>query len=490
MNFCWAYDSFGNRTQQSTSNAAFTTGENGACNTTGSLASPLNTWASYNRQNQVTGTTAAPGGYAYDGAGDVVNDGKNAYLYDAEGRICAVTNGDGWTGYLYDAAGNRVAKGSITNPNGTCDIATNGFTPDTGYVVGPSGEQLTEVDGSGNWVHTNVYAGGKLIATYDGDVNASTLHFHFDDPLGTRRAQTDATGLVEATYQSLPFGDGFAASGIAYDPTENHFTGKERDTESGNDYFGARYFGSSMGRFLSPDPLGGSLANPQSLNHYAYAFNNPLKFIDPTGMYVCDDSENCDSDQDKKFSMALSNAQADVFKMQIEKGLGSNEVEDAQEAINSYGDEGVDNGVDVKFDSNAKVGETYVDGITGAKTKDNPTGQNILVVLPYNSDSGLVSHEGVHVAHGEAWVASGFSTGKNPTRFQDEIDAYHVQYNIMQTEMQGLTGSLGPEIFTRGESFRDFLPDLRDFLKSDPHYSLTPASKERAFCKGCSVVPQ
>jgi len=93
MNFCWAYDSFGNRTQQSTSNAAFTTGENGACNTTGSLASPLNTWASYNRQNQVTGTTAAPGGYAYDGAGDVVNDGKNAYLYDAEGRICAVTNG-------------------------------------------------------------------------------------------------------------------------------------------------------------------------------------------------------------------------------------------------------------------------------------------------------------------------------------------------------------------------------------------------------------
>jgi len=111
------------------------------------------------------------------------------------------------------------------------------------------------------------------------------------------------------------------------------------------------------------------------------------------------------------------------------------------------------------------------------------------VVLPYELDAGLVSHEGVHVAHGEAWVASGFSTAQNPTRFQDEIDAYHVQYNIMQTEMNGLTGNLGPEIFTRGESFRDFLPDLRDFLKSDPHYGLTPASKTPAFIKG-SVVPQ
>ena len=152
MNFCWAYDSFGNRTQQSTSNAAFTTGENGACNTTGTLANSFNTWASYSAQNQVTGTPQATGGYAYDGAGDVTGDGANQYLYDAEGRICAVSNGYGMTGYLYDAAGNRVAKGRITNPNGTCDVTTNGFVQTAAYVVGPSGEQLTEVDGSRNCV--------------------------------------------------------------------------------------------------------------------------------------------------------------------------------------------------------------------------------------------------------------------------------------------------------------------------------------------------
>ncbi len=66
------------------------------------------------------------------------------------------------------------------------------------------------------------------------------------------------------------------------------FAGKERDAESGLDYFGARYYGSSMGRFMSPDPSGLYYAdptNPQSLNLYSYALNNPLKFVDPTGLY-------------------------------------------------------------------------------------------------------------------------------------------------------------------------------------------------------------
>jgi len=65
-----------------------------------------------------------------------------------------------------------------------------------------------------------------------------------------------------------------------------HFTGKERDTESGNDYFGARYYASTMGRFMSPDPHTGTLVhimNPQRWNMYAYALNNPLNMTDPTG---------------------------------------------------------------------------------------------------------------------------------------------------------------------------------------------------------------
>jgi RHS repeat-associated protein len=68
---------------------------------------------------------------------------------------------------------------------------------------------------------------------------------------------------------------------------ELKFTGKERDAESGLDYFGARYYGSNMGRFMSPDPSGLYYAdptNPQTLNHYSYVLNNPLIATDPDGL--------------------------------------------------------------------------------------------------------------------------------------------------------------------------------------------------------------
>ena len=73
-----------------------------------------------------------------------------------------------------------MAKGTITAMS--CDVTSNGFVQTAGYVVGPGGEQLTEVDANNNWRHTNIYVGGKLIGTYDGTVSAPTLHYYFDDP--------------------------------------------------------------------------------------------------------------------------------------------------------------------------------------------------------------------------------------------------------------------------------------------------------------------
>jgi RHS repeat-associated protein len=70
----------------------------------------------------------------------------------------------------------------------------------------------------------------------------------------------------------------------------SRYTGKERDAESGNDYFSARYYSSAMGRFLSPDRSKSPAAvpyavldDPQSLNLYAYVGNNPLTRFDPNG---------------------------------------------------------------------------------------------------------------------------------------------------------------------------------------------------------------
>jgi len=74
-------------------------------------------------------------------------------------------------------------------------------------------------------------------------------------------------------------------------------TGKERDSESGLDNFGARYNASSLGRFMSPDPLMASATvyNPQTWNRYTYALNNPLKFIDPDGLKEVS-AEDCQKD--------------------------------------------------------------------------------------------------------------------------------------------------------------------------------------------------
>ena len=130
-------------------------------------------------------------------------------------------------GYVYDADGQRVAKGTITTFS--CDVTTNGFQTQSDYVRDQAGNQLSEfTPGSGGSVtlaHTNVWANGVLIAT--DDVNKT--HYYLNDWLGTRRVQTDYAGNLEQTCASLPYGDG-ETCGPA--PTENLYTGKERDSES------------------------------------------------------------------------------------------------------------------------------------------------------------------------------------------------------------------------------------------------------------------
>jgi RHS repeat-associated protein len=76
------------------------------------------------------------------------------------------------------------------------------------------------------------------------------------------------------------------------------FTGKERDSESNLDNFGARYDSSTLGRFMSPDPMMASARVwvPQTWNRYAYALNNPLRFVDPDGMKEVS-AEDCKKDK-------------------------------------------------------------------------------------------------------------------------------------------------------------------------------------------------
>ena len=111
--------------------------------------------------------------------------------------------------------------------------------------------------------------------------------YYLGDQVGTTQMETAGNGVPVWQGEFSPFGQE-----LDNQTTENNykFTGKERDTESGLDYFGARYYASNMGRFMSPDwsakiePVPYSkLDNPQSFNLYAYVGNNPLSNADTDG---------------------------------------------------------------------------------------------------------------------------------------------------------------------------------------------------------------
>jgi RHS repeat-associated protein len=98
---------------------------------------------------------------------------------------------------------------------------------------------------------------------------------------------------------------------------------KERDNETGLDYFGARYYASTLGRFTSADPLlaSGRTSMPQSWNRYSYVLNNPLKLIDPTGL--ADDDPNEQEPEkipDKGYYMKID--------------VGANKTVDRKEVVN------------------------------------------------------------------------------------------------------------------------------------------------------------
>jgi RHS repeat-associated protein len=85
---------------------------------------------------------------------------------------------------------------------------------------------------------------------------------------------------VVAQSGHFPYGEQWYATGSS---SKWIFTTYQRDFNSGNDYAMARYYASRLGRFASPDPLGGSISDPQSLNRYSYARSDSVNLIDPSG---------------------------------------------------------------------------------------------------------------------------------------------------------------------------------------------------------------
>ncbi len=113
-----------------------------------------------------------------------------------------------------------------------------------------------------------------------------TLVYHHEDHLTGSNVDTDESGALNQVLDYYAFGATRIDEQYGNFNNDYKFTGKEKDAETGLYYYGARYYDSELGRFISRDTWEGELENPQSLNRYSYVLNNPLKYVDPSGNRV------------------------------------------------------------------------------------------------------------------------------------------------------------------------------------------------------------
>jgi RHS repeat-associated protein len=360
----------------------------------------------------------------------------------------------------YDAAGNQtglsIPIGSASDNalmNGTYAydgenrllVATMNSGPPASFVYDGEGRRVQKIVGSGGSAVTTTYvhdASGNLAAEYGGTGVTPGKNFLTDDMLGSTRLVTDGSGNVLRCIDYLPFGEEIPAgpttgrSGCygtgdypsSPDVTSLKFTGKERDAETGLDYFGARYFSGAQGRFTSPDPMMASakVSNPQSWNRYAYGFNNPLRFTDPTGMYTCEGTKG----------------QCKDFEKTRLKVLGSDNSA-AKRAASAYGTATDNNGVVVRFAdklANDRGGTVGRDAPSGIRLDPNDPSQthvqaSLLVTIQSDniSNEETIAHEGSHVADYQAFVNT--LSAQNPYGDQS-LDITHL---ASETSAYGLS---------------------------------------------------
>lgn len=236
-----------------------------------------------NRLAKVTGSTNQ---FTYDDNGNVTSEnlssGINHMKYDyrnllIEYKIAVVENYDDIVYLYYDESGNRIRKKVVRVPNQSGSEEGGDNPPtivnDKYYVRDIGGQELAVYDGS-TLEQWNVGSTGKIES--DGK-----RYFFIKDHLGTINVTIDTTNAVVNAKDVDMWGH--RMSSREYTSSVNNeyiFTGKERDDDTGLDYFGARYYDSRIGRWYGVDPL---MDKHYDFNPYNYVLNSPLKIVDPDG---------------------------------------------------------------------------------------------------------------------------------------------------------------------------------------------------------------
>ncbi len=218
-----------------------------------------------NRLTQVNATTQS-----FDANGNQTAKGADSYTWDAQDRLLQNTvASSGTTSYQYDGSGNRLAR--------TTTAGTTRFVLDVNAALP---RVLAETSSAGNITAWYIYGLG-LVARVDA---ANNVRYYHHDSRGSTVALTDNTGAVTDRYAYDPFGTLVNSSGSSINPYK--YVGRYGLFDEGNGlvYIRARYYNPAQGRFISKDPKPGSDTDAQSLNRFVYAMNNPVRFVDVSGL--------------------------------------------------------------------------------------------------------------------------------------------------------------------------------------------------------------
>ena len=412
----------------------------------GNFVSGIDAWGNLTEITATNGQCASPtlmrlvttqnqfSEFCYDLAGNLLSQFgacpdslpyNPVYVYDAENRLRSI-NQTITPYYIYDGDGKRVIKNYIANRL---------------YWTGTGSDTLTETDTNGNATADYIYANGRRVARLD--LPGGTVHYYFSDHLGSASViakivnnNNNYTVVVERDSDYLPYGTERVITGS--DSNRYKFTGKERDSESGLDNFGARYDSSGLGRFLTPDPLlnSGRPWAPQTWNRYAYSQNNPLRKIDPSGLYDYD--VNCKKgtagDACRQDQKRLDDAVAKATELLATLPKGSKQYSELKKSLDAIGTRGDKNGVKVGFGQTGTGGPMETRGkhiqvdwakfdaaVTAYKEYDYDVKTEV-------EAASQVGHEGVHLQRQTPmWAANRWDIAENI-----EAEAYGVQSSVSE----------------------------------------------------------
>jgi len=224
-------------------------------------------WGGMNPQYGASYTNNKMNGMTYDYSGNLTDAGGGwMFTYDATGQ--QATSAMGNVQMFYDGNGLRGKK----SENGTVTYYLRSS------VLG--GQVVAELNSGGGWMRGYVYLGGEILAVQQ---NVAVYWMH-QDPVAKSKRVTDASGAVVSAIELDPWGgETNRSSNEAFQPRK--FTTYEQDSIGSHDAMNRRY-NRWWARFEQPDPYDGSydLTDPQSFNRYSYVHNDPVNFVDPSGL--------------------------------------------------------------------------------------------------------------------------------------------------------------------------------------------------------------